>query len=406
MSRPIAFLKPLVLMVCALALTAAAVLAQAPAHRARLSRDLQEHLDAGSASVDIIVRGDRASLEELAARYGARARRWLATGGVLRVDATQLKALSEDPAVEKLSGDVAVHSSMAVTNDAIGADLLWQGLGGRGPLTGRGVGIAVVDSGIARVPAIRDRIVATVDFTASGGNGADEYGHGTHVAGILAAAAPAGDQPLVTERTAGVAPGAHLVNLRVLAADGSGQVSDVIRAVEWAVENRHRYGIRVINLSLGHPVFEPVDDDPLCEAVERAVRAGLVVVAAAGNLGKTPDGKLVVGGIESPGNSPFAITVGALNTKQTPQRSDDVLATYSSRGPTLFDFGLKPDLVAPGNRIVSLEAPGSYLAIALDRVHPTGWQDPEFLQTLRANATPFTLGTGQSMALALRLMKP
>ena len=85
--------------------------------------------------------------------------------------------------------------------------------------------------------------------------------------------------------------------------------------------------------------------------------------------GKTPDGTPVVGGIESPGNSPYAITVGALNTKQTPVRSDDSVATYSSRGPTPFDFTLKPDLVAPGNRIVSLEAPGSYLAVTYPDHH-------------------------------------
>ena len=296
---------------------------------------------------------------------------------MFRVNAAQLKALSEDPAVEKLSGDVAVHSNMAVTNEAIGAALLQQGIGARGSLTGRGVGIAVVDSGIAALPAIRERIAATVDFTERGGDGVDEYGHGTHVAGILAAAAGG---PAVTERYAGVAPGAHLINLKVLAADGSGQVSDVIRAVDWAVANHEKYGIRIINLSLGHPVFEPAADDPLCEAVERAVAAGIVVVAAAGNLGKTPDGTPVIGGIESPGNSPFAITVGALNTKQTPQRSDDVVATYSSRGPAVFDFTLKPDLVAPGNRIVSLEAPGSYLATTYPDHHVAGGGNAAYFQ--------------------------
>ena len=144
----------------------------------------------------------------------------------------------------------------------------------------------------------------------------DAFGHGTHVAGIIAAAAD-DTLPVVTERYQGVAPGAHLVNLRVLDGEGAGRVSDVIRAIDWAVANRRRYGIRVINLSLGHPVFESAADDPLCEAVERAVAAGMVVVAAAGNLGKTADGTPVIGGIESPGNSPYAITVGALNTKQT-----------------------------------------------------------------------------------------
>ena len=112
----------------------------------------------------------------------------------------------------------------------------------------------------------------------------------------------------------GVAPGANLVSLKVLRADGSGRTSDVIAAIDWAIDNRAQYGLRIINLSLGRPVFDSYRDDPLCQAVERAYRAGLVVVAAAGNYGKTPDGQLVAGGITSPGNSPYALTVGATDT--------------------------------------------------------------------------------------------
>ena len=138
-------------------------------------------------------------------------------------------------------------------------------------------------------------MVAAVDFTDSGGTAQDDYGHGTHVAGIIAASRDSG--------YTGVAPGAHLVSLKVLKGDGSGDTSDVIAAIDWAVENRARYNLRVINLSLGHPVFESYRDDPLCQAVERAVNAGMVVVAAAGNFGKTAEGKAVVGGIVSPGNS-------------------------------------------------------------------------------------------------------
>ncbi|MBE3132094.1 MAG: S8 family peptidase, partial [Acidobacteria bacterium] len=334
---------------------------QAGGHRARLSADLHAHLSrASAASVDVIVTGDRAKVEGLAARHGIAPQRLLRAGAIFRLTQEQLGALSEDPELDHLSGDVAVYSTMAVTNEAIGADQVRAGLEGLAALTGRGVGIAIIDSGIARHPAIRNRIVATVDFTAPHGQGTDQYGHGTHVAGIVAAADPAA--PEVTRFTGGVAPGAHLVNLRVIGEDGSGRTSDVIEAIDWAIENRARYRLRVINLSLGHPVLEPYADDPLCQAVERASAAGLVVVAAAGNLGKLPDGTPVVAGIESPGNSPFAITVGALNTRGTAARSDDAVATYSSRGPTPFDHLLKPDLVAPGNRVVSLEAPGSYLA--------------------------------------------
>ena len=169
--------------------------------------------------------------------------------------------------------------------------------------------------------------------------------------------------------TPGAAPGAHLVSLRVLNADGSGDTSDVIAALDWTVENRHRYNLKIVNLSLGHPVFESYVDDPLCQAVQRATDVGLLVVTAAGNFGKTPDGRPIIGGIISPANSPAALTVGAVNARGTVPRSDDVMATYSSRGPTLFDGLLKPELVAPGNRIVAAAAPGAALPAAFpDRV--------------------------------------
>src|SRR5262249_54788685 len=127
-------------------------------------------------------------------------------------------------------------------------------------------------------------------------------------------------------------------------------------------------------------VLQPYRDDPLCEAVERAVEAGIVVVAAAGNFGKTPDGVPVRGGIVSPGNSPFALTVGALDTQGTSQRSDDVVAGYSSRGPTRYDLVLKPDLVAPGSHVVSAEAEGSYLATTYSSRHVTGIGPNAYIQ--------------------------
>ena len=103
----------------------------------------------------------------------------------------------------------------------------------------------------------------------------------------------------------------------MLGKDGSGDTSDVINAIDWVIAHKAQFGLRVINLSLGHPVFESYREDPLCQAVQRAVDAGLVVVAAAGNLGKTADGRAVVGGVISPGNAPGALTVGAVNTRAT-----------------------------------------------------------------------------------------
>jgi subtilisin family serine protease len=158
----------------------------------------------------------------------------------------------------------------------------------------------------------------------------------------------------------------------VLGADGSGFTSDVITGIEWVVANRARYNIRVINLSVGHPVMEACATDPLCEAVEQAVKAGIVVVVSAGNAGKSPDGRTVLGGISSPGNSPYVITVGALNTSGTVDRSDDAVAAFSSRGPTAYDFAVKPDIAAPGMKIVSLQADGAFLPTIYPSIHTAG----------------------------------
>ncbi len=131
-----------------------------------------------------------------------------------------------------------------------------------------------------------------------------------------------------------MAPGAHIISLKVLDKNGAGKASAVIQAIDYAISVKDAYNIKVINLSLGGPVLQSHKDDPLCQAVKRAFEAGIVVVAAAGNHGKLADGRRVAGLIDSPGNSPYAITVGAVNTKGTPFRGDDTMATFSSIGPT------------------------------------------------------------------------
>ena len=336
--------------------------------RARLSDDLAARLGAGDAAgTSVIVTGTAEQIDGVAARHGLRVRKRLQGGAVLEVPAGRLADLASDAGIDLLSGNSIVRSNMAVTNEAIGATQAWGGtdrgvrLGGvrlqaeDASTTGRGVGVAVIDSGIANLPHLRGRIVVSRDFT-GGGDTADVWGHGTHVAGIIAAA---GRNP--RDETSGVAPGAHLLNLKVLGADGSGYAADVIEAIEWAVAHRERYAVRVINLSLGAVPTQSAHTDPLCLAIARAHEAGIVVIAAAGNRGRTPDGAAVYGTVNSPGHCPHAITAGVLNTNGTPQRSDDVMASYSSKGPTR-DGLIKPDLVAPGHRIVGLLAPDAAIA--------------------------------------------
>ena len=315
-------------------------------------------------SLRVIVPGTPEEIEQLARRYGIEIKRQLSSGGALEVTRAQLEALSQDSAVGQIAADAVVEATMAVSTTAIGADQLWSGLDGMGGTTGIGVGIAIVDSGIGSHPDLQDRVVVSVDFVDPDGDGDDGYGHGTHVAGIAAGGGAA----------AGVAPAAHLINLRVLNDEGWGHASTVIEAIDWAIANQDRYAIRVLNLSLGAGVATSYQNDPLGQAVERAVAAGIVVVCSAGNYGKTEEGTPIIGGITSPGNTPSALTVGALNTFDTPVRSDDAVTSYSSRGPTAFDYVLKPDLVAPGNKVVSLEAPLSYLSVTYpERQVPGGY---------------------------------
>ena len=191
----------------------------------------------------------------------------------------------------------------------------------------------------------------------------DHFGHGTHVAGIVGGSGKnsTGNQDFYTFK--GIAPNVNLINLRVLDQNGAGTDSEVISAIQTAILLKSTYNIRVINLSLGRPVYESYTLDPLCQAVEAAYQAGIVVVVAAGNDGRDNSaGTNGYGTITSPANDPYVITVGAMKTMGTPSRADDLIATYSSKGPTAIDHIAKPDLVAPGNQVISLYNPGLTLA--------------------------------------------
>jgi serine protease AprX len=225
---------------------------------------------------------------------------------------------------------------------------------------GAGIGIAVVDSGITSwhddLAAVNggQRIERFVDFVAGYESPYDDYGHGTHVAGIIA-----GNGHDSLGRHAGAAPDATLVALKVLDANGRGTISDAIAALEWVLANRQQYNIRVVNLSVGAAVRESYWTDPLTLAAKRVADAGVVVVTAAGNIGRNAAGESVYGGVTAPGNAPWVLTVGASSSNGSPTRDDDSVAAFSSRGPTYLDWSAKPDLVASGVGTVSLASANS-----------------------------------------------
>jgi serine protease AprX len=369
-------------------------------HRAHLSRDLISHVSrATSARARVLVQGSDADIDAAAKKLNLRILRRLQGGAVFAANAAEVNKLAAETAFEALTGDVPVSHAMTVSNLATLAEQVREGqpgfllgLGSIPAVNGSGVGVAIVDSGIAPHAALANRVVANVSFVTGDGSVTDSYGHGTHVAGIIAGNASAAAR-VTPEYDGGIAPGAKLINVRVLGDDGLGYTSDVIEGINWVIANKSRYNIRVMNLSLGHPVNDSCNFDPLCQAVGRAHAAGIVVVAAAGNDGVSADGRMILGGILSPGNSPYAITVGATNTKGTASRGDDEIATYSSRGPTAYDFIVKPDIAAPGNRIISLEGANTYLAQQYSYLHRAGSGTNAYMQLSGTSmATPMVTG--------------
>jgi serine protease AprX len=267
----------------------------------------------------------------------------------------EIRAISPNGAIEpKAMGDGLATNY----NHSIQAPHLWNNYRG----TGRGVGVAVVDTGIAgdlpdfRVSATdkRSRVIGSAVVNPDATTADDTYGHGTHVAGIIAGDSTARDDgdPL-KGKFMGVAPDANLVSIKVSDDEGNATVLDVIAGIQFAVDHKAEYNIRVLNLSLESTVAESYKTDPLDAAVEAAWFKGIFVVAAAGNRG--PGGDAVQ---YAPGNDPYIVTVGAVDDNGTKELADDAPTTWSSRGTTQDGFA-KPDIYAPGAKIVSNLAPGS-----------------------------------------------
>jgi serine protease AprX len=378
-----------------------------------LSDDLRAALARGE-SARVIVQADDSSLLNLRLRHARGLRRLLPKAVSLDLSPQELRRVAADGSLAHVSGDLPVVADTAITNKVTAAETVWQGTSG-GLLglmstpgyTGRGIGVAVVDSGIAADhPALGGRVVGRVNLVSSEPHvTGDPFGHGTHVAGIIGGSAAAAAR-VTRAYGGGSAPDVHFVDVRVLASNGVGYTSDVIAGIDWVIANRARYNVRIVNLSLGHPVAEPSATDPLCRAVERAVRAGITVVASAGNYGKTANGAPVLGGITSPGNSPFAITVGALDTQGTVDRRDDEVAPYSSRGPTRFDFAVKPDVVAPGSAIVSAGAAGSYISRTYPAFHVAGGLRNSYLRLSGTSMAAAVVSGGVALLLDARSLSP
>lgn len=424
------------------------VAASAACHPARCSWEVDA---ATGSSVPVIVQytADPTEAEvDLLGTLGPVTRRMHSIHAVaLGVSASHLTALANRPGVKYISLDHTIEARQAASSPGpIGTtpeftleptNTPWALARG---YNGAGIGVAVIDSGItptvdlstsvqplvAGAPAPAStlnsaisagaggtipqppvaylgatRIVYSYNFTSPNpADTNDAFGHGTHVAGLIAGNGSSSTGAGYSRTFTGTAPFANLINLRVLDAHGAGADSQVIAAIEMAVQLKKTLNIKVINLSLGRPIFESYSLDPLCQAVEQAWKAGIVVVVAAGNDGRD----LVLnnegyGTINAPGNDPYAITVGAANSSNTASLADDVMATYSSKGPSFIDNITKPDLIAPGNLVTSILAPGALLQSANTTFYtPENWYTND---GSTARSTAYFPLSGTSMAAAI-----
>jgi hypothetical protein len=234
----------------------------------------------------------------------------------VKVPASAIERISEKPFVESIELDYEVKLVLDESIYEIEAEKVWEN-----ELTGRGIDVAIIDTGVFNHDSLT--IIKEIDFTGEGTE--DLHGHGTHVAGIVAS----------TDLTyKGIAHGSNLFNVKVLDKNGSGYGSDVIKGIEWAVDN----GAEIISMSFGAEIDSCNGEDAISKAVDKAVNKGVVVIVAAGNAGPGSET------ITSPGCAKEAITIGATDGND--------IASFSSRGPTA-DGRIKPDLVAPGIRITS-----------------------------------------------------
>jgi len=342
----------------------------------------------GTAS--IIVSGARSTEQAVVKAGGTITRELPIIGGyAAKVPANDITTIARVPGVKAITWDRPTHvqSAPGSTNNIpsvfkkVSGGVRLASAGGNG----QGINVALIDTGVSSLPDIAGAIVPiTPDVVgmpqqmclnlAGDGTCDDMYGHGTFMAGIIA-----GNGSASAGKYAGMAPGAGIVSVKVAGASGASDVSTVIAGLQWVVQNKALYNIRVLNLSLGTDSTQSYHVDPFDFAVEQAWNAGIVVNVAASNRGPG------AATISDPANDPFVITVGAIDDKGTNGLGDDVLPNFSSHGPTASDGLAKPDVVASGAHVVSLAAPGSTIST-------------QFPSTMSA---PYRRGSGTSMATAV-----
>lgn len=345
--------------------------------------------------VTVIVRGaagaSAAAVDAVEAAGGRVVRRvGIIDGLVARVPSEALGPLRDAPGVASVTVDRELApagaassavsgydhqtdpGSMLATAEVVRARYLWD----RG-VTGEGIDVAVIDSGVAPVEGLSGpgKIVNGPDLSFESQDPSIRYldtnGHGTHLSGIIAGrdpGVPAGREAKETKGFLGIAPGARVVSVKVAPASGATDVSQVLAAIDWVVQHRHRDGlnVRVLNLAYGTDGIQDYRLDPLTYAAEVAWRKGIVVVVSAGNRGYGN------AQLNNPAYDPYVIAVGASDTRGTYPVKDDVVPVWSSRG----DGTRNPDVVAPGKSIVSLRSPGS----DADVNHPEGHAGARFMR--------------------------
>jgi serine protease AprX len=257
-------------------------------------------------------------------------------------------------------------------------------------LTGAGVGVALIDTGVTPVEGLDapgqvvDGPDLSLDSQSPNTAHVDGYGHGTHMAGIIAgrdAATNAPGEDRKATNFSGVAPDARIVNVKAGASDGAVDVTQVIAGIDWVVEHKDELGIRVLNLSYGTESVQSYQVDPLADAVENAWKAGIVVVVAAGNDGQSGPHALTMPAID-----PYVIAVGSADNNGKDGLNDWSLADWTNSG----DATRQPDILAPGKSVVSLRDPGSFT----DVTYPTG-------RPVGDGSGRFFRGSGTSMSAAV-----